>query len=151
MILGQVFSPKTIKLNLESTDKDELFEELLETIVAAHPSIDRAQALSAMREREVKMSTGIMHGIAVPHGASVSVEHVTGAIGISRAGIDYDALDGSPVHLVFMVLYNASETEGHLEVLKDLASVLQEPSFMKNVMEKQTPQEVFDLLVQYAV
>ena len=68
MILDQVFSPESVILNLESSDKEELFEELLESIVAVQPEIDRAQALSALRERESKMSTGIMHGIAVPHG-----------------------------------------------------------------------------------
>ncbi len=149
MILDSVFSPKTIKLNLESTEKDELFEELLEVLVSVYPSVDRTEALSAMQERESKMSTGIMHGIAIPHGATSSVEHIIGAIGISKHGIDYESLDGSPVHLVFLVLYNSSETEGHLAVLKDLATVLQDPSFMKNVIEMQSAQDVYDLLLRY--
>lgn len=148
-MLEQVFSPKSIVLNLESTEKDELFEEMVEAIVSVQPTVDRAQALAALRERESKMSTGIMHDIAVPHGNCMTVKGIVGAIGISRKGIDYDALDKAPVHLVFMLLSSTDETEKHLSVLKILASVLQNPAFSKEVIEKQTAQEVFDLMCQY--
>ena len=149
MILEKVFSPETVILNLESTDKDELFEEMVEAIVRVHPELDRAQALTALRERESKMSTGIMHGIAVPHGNCASATDVVGAIGIRHAGIDYDSLDKAPVNLVFLVLCNPEQPEMHLSVLKELASVLQNPGFVADVMEKKTAQEVYDLLCAY--
>ncbi len=149
MTLDSVFSPECVCLNLESSDKDELFEEMVQLMVTAHPEIDRAKALEALIERESKMSTGIMHGIAVPHGNCNNVKGVVGGIGISKAGVDYDALDKSPVHLVFMLLCNPDETELHLNVLKDLAAILQNPSFVKEVMEKTSGKEVYELLHQY--
>lgn len=149
MILEWGFSPKTVIVDLESTDKDELFEEMVETMVVAHPEIDRAQALEALKERESKMSTGIMHNIAVPHGNCASVKEVVGAIGISHKGIDYDSLDKAPVHLVFMILCNPEHPEMHLSVLKELSSVLQSPAFLKEVMEKKSGQEVYDLLCAF--
>lgn len=149
MVLAHIFSPKSICLNLGSTDKDELFEEMVQTLVTVQPGINREKALAALHERESKMSTGIMHDIAVPHGNCESVRGVVGAIGISRAGIAYDALDKQPVHLVFMMLCNPSETERHLEVLRDLASILQNPSFVKAVMEQRSEQDVYNLLCEY--
>lgn len=149
MVLEQVFSPKSIILNLESTDKEELFEEMVEAIVSVQPQINRAEALAALNEREAKMSTGIMHGIAVPHGSCMTAKGIVGAIGISRSGIDYDSLDKAPVNLIFMLLSNPEETERHLSVLRELASVLQNPVFSKEVIEKQTAQEVYDLLCKY--
>ena len=149
MILEKVFSPETIIMNLESTDKDELFEEMVEALVAVQPEISRSEALTALRERESKMSTGIMHNIAVPHGNCASAKDVVGAIGISRKGIDYDSLDKAPVFLVFLILCNPSQPEMHLSVLKELASVLQNPAFVKEVMGKENPQEVYDLLCAY--
>ena len=140
---------KTIIMNLESTDKDELFEEMVEALVAVQPEISRSEALTALRERESKMSTGIMHNIAVPHGNCASAKDVVGAIGISRKGIDYDSLDKAPVFLVFLILCNPSQPEMHLSVLKELASVLQNPAFVKEVMGKENPQEVYDLLCAY--
>ena len=149
MILEWGFSPKTVVMNLESTEKDELFEEMVEAIVSVHPEVDRNQALEALRERESKMSTGIMHDIAVPHGNCLSVKEVIGAIGISRKGIDYDSLDKAPVHLVFMILCSPEHPDMHLSVLKEISSVLQSPTFLKEVLEKQTPQEVYDLLCTF--
>lgn len=149
MILDKVFSPECVVLNLESSDKDELFEEMVQCLVSWHPEIDRDQALSALREREAKMSTGIMHGIAVPHGNCDTARSVVGAIGISRGGVDYDSLDKAPVHLVFMLLCNPGETDLHLQVLKELASILQNPLFGKQLQEKTSAQQVYDLLCSY--
>ena len=149
MTLEQVFAPDRVVLQLESSEKSELFEELLNVLVSTQPAIDWKEALSALEEREAKMSTGIMHGIAVPHGNCATVSSVIGVIGISRSGIDYNALDNAPVHLVFMLLCNPKATEAHLEVLKELATVMQNPSFIKEVMEMQTGQEVYDLLCKY--
>ena len=148
-MLERVFSPKSIILNLESTEKDELFEEMVEAIVSVQPGIDRAQAIAALQEREAKMSTGIMHDIAVPHGNCMTAKTTVGAIGISRKGIEYDSLDKAPVHLVFMLLSNPAGTEEHLEVLKVLAALLQNPDFIKEVTDKQSAQEVYELLRGY--
>ena len=149
MILDSVFSPDAVIVDLESTEKDELFEEMVQCLVSHNSGINRDEALEALRDRESKMSTGIMHGIAVPHGNCESVKGVVGCIGISHYGISYQSLDGSPVNLVFMLLCNPGETERHLSVLKEVAAVLQNPAFMKEVMELKTPQEVYDLLCRY--
>lgn len=149
MILSNVFSPKGINLNLQSKDKDELFEEMIECLVAVQPGIDRAQVLAAIKERESKMSTGIMHGIAIPHGRCACVDGVIGAVGISRQGVDYQSLDGAPVRLVFMFVCGENEAESHLEVLKELASVLQEPSFSKSMMEKTSAEDVYQMLKSF--
>ncbi len=148
MVLEQVFAPQGIILNLESEDKDELFEEMLEAVVKLQPSINRAEALKALHERENKMTTGIMHQIAVPHGVVESAEGVVGAIGISRKGIDYDSLDKAPVHVVFLLACSPEAAELHLKVFKELAAVLQNPAFVKEIMEKKTVQEVYDYINQ---
>ena len=148
MIFADVFSPKSVIVDLESEEKDELFEELLESIRLAHPEIDREEALRALNEREAQMSTGIMHGIAVPHGRCASVKGCVGAVGISRTGIDYDALDGAPVNLVFMLLCGANDDELHLEILKELSQVLRDPSFVSRICDKKSAQEVYDLLCE---
>jgi len=97
-------------------------------------------------DRESKMSTGIMHGIAVPHGSCDSIHGCFGAVGVSRKGIDYESLDNEPVYLVFMFLFGTSDNELHLSVLRDLAVVLQNPAFVEELKQKQTPQELYDFL-----
>ena len=87
MLLDKVFNPKAVNIDLKSEDKDEVFEELIEELVSVNPSLDRSVALAAVKEREAKMSTGIMSGIAVPHAKTSAVTDVQGAIGISRSGM----------------------------------------------------------------
>ena len=149
MLLSSVFNPKSINIDLQSEEKDEVFEELVEELVNADPTLNRAAALQALREREAKMSTGIMNGIAIPHGKTDAVNDVRGAIGISRKGIDYDALDGKPVYLIFMLLSSPDSSELHLRVLKRLSRLLNNPKFYAAAMEQTGPEALYDLICKY--
>ena len=147
MILGQVFSPNTINLNLESTEKDEVFEELVENFISVYSESKRVSVLSAVLEREDKLSTGIGKGFAVPHGICNDIEGVKGFIGISRSGIDFDSLYNKPVHIIFMMVSGSKDTEYHLQVMKRLALILNTSGIMENILSKKTSQEVFDTLI----
>ena len=149
MIFEQVFSPKSVIINLESTEKEELFEEMLESIVAVQSGIDRSDALQALEAREAKMSTGIIHLVAVPHANVGSVTGIAGAIGISSKGIDYEALDNEKVRLVFMLLCNPDESELHLKVMRELSVILQDPSFVEEMLAADTQRDAFDILCAY--
>jgi mannitol/fructose-specific phosphotransferase system IIA component (Ntr-type) len=149
MILGQVFTPKAINVNLVSEDKDEVFEEMVEEFIALQPSLDRSEVLASIQEREDKMSTGIIPGIAVPHGKSSFFSEIKGAIGLSTDGIDYDSLDQKPVHAVFMLISPLENSEEHLQVLKVLAQILEDPSFYRTIMSAKSPEEVYDILCSF--
>ena len=145
-MLGQIFTPDKIKIHLESTEKDEAFAEIVETMVSAQPQIDRDCAMQALENRESKMSTGILPGIAVPHAICSSVKGLEGVIGISKEGINYDSLDKKLVHVIFMFLFAPGETEKHLQLMKDLAAVLQSPNFYQEIMAKTSAQEVYETI-----
>lgn len=149
MILGKVFSPKTISINLKSEDREEAFEELAVLLHASYPEIDREEALKVIREREEKMSTGIKAGIAVPHGKISTAKGVQGVIGISHSGIDYESLDGKPVHLIFMLLSSPDECEYHLRVLRHLSQILDKPGFYDEIMNQQSADGVYSVLCRY--
>ena len=149
MLLDKVFNPKAVNIDLKSEDKDEVFEELIEELVSVNPSLDRSVALAAVKEREAKMSTGIMSGIAVPHAKTSAVTDVQGAIGISRSGIDYDALDGKPVHLIVLILSGADSTELHLRVLKRLARLLENSEFYAELMDQKTAEAAYNVFCKY--
>lgn len=146
MLLGEIFPKETIVLNLDSTEKDELFEELVEAIHNYCPELDRAEALNCLNDRESKMTTGIMHNVGIPHALVSSMNHSVGAIGISRSGIDYDSLDNAPVYVVFMILGAENETERHIQILKSLATVLQLPDFVSNLMKQESASDVFKFI-----
>jgi PTS system fructose-specific IIC component/PTS system nitrogen regulatory IIA component len=149
MLLSQVFDKNLIKIALESEDKDEVFEELIEELVRVHPEISRVEALDVIRVREKKMSTGIMRGVAVPHGVYPALAATVGAIGISRHGIDYDALDKAPVHLIFLLLTSSKDHQSQVSVMSRLSQVLSSPDFFSAVMEQSASQGVYDILCRF--
>lgn len=134
MLLHETFSAEMIKTGLEAEDKDEVFEELVDHFCQATGIQARADILEAVRTRESKMSTGIKKGIGIPHGKTDAVDKVCGVLGISRSGIDYDALDGEPVFLVFMLLAPKKDSENHLRLLKRLAELLDNPQFFTDII-----------------
>jgi PTS system fructose-specific IIC component/PTS system nitrogen regulatory IIA component len=149
MLLSQVFDKHLIKIVLESEDKDEVFEELIEEIVRVHPEINRMEALEVIRVREKKMSTGIMRGVAVPHGVYPALTSTVGVVGVSRQGIDYDALDKAPVHLVFLLLTSSKDHQSQVSVMGRLSQVLSSPNFFSAIMEQTTSQGVYDTLCYF--
>jgi PTS system fructose-specific IIC component/PTS system nitrogen regulatory IIA component len=149
MFLHDVFRPELIKVDLEALDKDEAFEEMVDHFCQAERSNVREEILDALREREAKMSTGIHKGIGIPHGKTNAVENVCGVLGISRRGIDYDALDGEPVYLIFMVLIPQKDTEKHLRILKRMAELLENPQFYIELVAQKDAQGAYNVIKKY--
>jgi PTS system fructose-specific IIC component/PTS system nitrogen regulatory IIA component len=149
MFLHDVFLPNRIKINLEAEDKDEAFEELTDHLCQAIKSNAREDILSALREREAKMSTGIQKGIAIPHGKTNARSTVARALGISRTGIDYDALDGEPVYILFMIIAPQKDTEKHLRILKRLAELLENPNFCIEHQAQRDAQSAYRIICKY--
>ena len=149
MLLNELFTGEFIKIGIEAEDKDEAFEELTEAFCQVSRLNIREEILEAIRTRERKMSTGIQKGIAVPHGRVPSIDKVYGILGISRKGIDYDALDGQPVYLLFMLLAPQTESEYHLRVLKRLAEMLQNPQFFTDLAAQNDPVAANGIIKKY--
>ena len=149
MFLYELFPPELIKLDLEADDKDEVFEEMVDQFCQVRKSNVREELLTALRERESKMSTGIHKGIAVPHGKTNAIENIYGTLGISRKGIDYDALDGQPVYILFMLFAPPKESEMHLRLLKRLAGLLDNPQFYAELLAQTDSHGVHGVIRKY--
>ena len=145
-MLETFFKPALINVDLESSDKDELFEEMVELFARGGCELDRAEALDALIAREEKMTTGIVPSVAIPHASCPSVKNGFGAIGISRKGIEYGSLDGKPVHVVFMLLFGSDGTALHLKVMQQLALILKNPEAASRLAEKKTAQDLYEEL-----
>jgi PTS system fructose-specific IIC component/PTS system nitrogen regulatory IIA component len=128
-----------MKIDLEAEDKDEVFEEMVNKFCEARKSGVREEILEALWERESKMSTGIQKGIAIPHAKTTAIEGIHGVLGISKKGIEYDALDGQPVYLVFMLIASLTDSEMHLRLLKRLAELLNNHQFYEDLQIQNDP------------
>ena len=149
MFLQDLFRPEFIKINLEAEDKDEAFEELVNHYCQASRQDIREEILEALREREIKMSTGIQKGIAIPHGKTDAINNVGAALGISRKGVDYDSLDGEPVYLLFMMVAPQKNTEIHLRILRRLSELLKNPQFYIDLQSQRDSQSAYKIICKY--
>ena len=153
MLLHEVFRPELIKIGLEAGDKDEVFEELVDQFCQAGNSDAsgnaREEILEALWERESKMSTGIKNGVAIPHAKTTALGQIHGVLGISQKGMDYNALDGKPVHLLFMLLAPLSDSEMYLRLLKCIVVLLDNRQFYTDLMIQKDGQGANTVIRKY--
>jgi len=149
MLLSEIFLPKFINCDLEATSKEAVFEEMVDQFCSASKKNIREDVLTALREREARMSTGIQHGIAIPHSKTTAIDGVYGVLGISKKGVDYDALDGKPVYLILMLLAPPVAAEKHLHLLQHMAGLLRCPSFYTDIVSAPDEDAVFETLKRY--
>ena len=151
-MLSSFISPSSIKVALESTEKEECFAELLEVLVAKNPELNRKEAMNALIAREEKMSTAVFPFVAVPHALCSSAGDTLVAVGISRSGIEFEPLEPETnsehpvVNVIFEILFEEKDTQTHLDVLRDILQLVSNPDFVKNVLQAKTSQEVYDII-----
>jgi nitrogen PTS system EIIA component len=142
MLLEQLFSIERIKVDVESLERRPLFSELVDFLaLSTRRAIDPAAVLSALEEREAKMTTGIYPRVAIPHAKVAGIGGCYGVVGLSRSGVDYGSLDGKPVNLVFMLVSDAEEAAEHLKALKTLAARLDD-ALVEEMLGASGPAEV---------
>ena len=146
MKISELLTEKLINVDLESFEKEEVFEELIDLLVREGMITDRDGARKAIIEREEKQSTGIGRGVAIPHGKSASVTQLIAALGISKEGLEYDSLDGEPVHVVFLLLAEEDNPGPHIETLAQVATLLKIPGFIEKLMAAESPRELYNVI-----
>ena len=149
MLLYEAFRPELVKIGLEAEDKDEAFEELVDHLCQAEKSDAREEILEALWERESRMSTGIKNGAAVPHAKTPALKQIRGIVGISKKGVNYNALDGKPVRLLFMLLAPLSGSEMYLRLLKRIVVLLDNHQFYKDIMKESDGEGINAVIKKY--
>ncbi|MDR2150657.1 MAG: PTS sugar transporter subunit IIA [Spirochaetaceae bacterium] len=146
MNIKTILSKDTISLHLKGTTKEAIIEELLDVLVAAHQIQDRAAALAAVMEREHKMSTGMKHGIALPHGKTSAIKDLVACIGISDNSVDFDAIDQKPCRIFIMTLSPIEKTGPHLQFLAEVSLLFKSAEKRAQMLTAESPQAVLQIL-----
>jgi fructose-specific phosphotransferase system IIA component len=146
VLLTELLTPDRIKIPLTSDTKDDLLRELVEIVGDDRVVRDREEVLRAVRERESVLSTGIGNGVAIPHGKSGSVTELALAAGVSRHPLDFEALDGKPVHLFFLLVGPESAAGEHVKALSRISRLLQRDSFRGRLSSASSADEFYAVL-----
>lgn len=149
MLISEIFKPDWVITSLKSQTKEDLFKELVDFAVKKVPSLSKDQLLDGLWDREKKMTTGIARNIALPHTHLPNLGKTYGIMGISQEGIEYQSLDGKPVHIVLCLIGDENAPDGHLLILKNLALLMTNPEFYPTVMKCKSPKEVSTTIAQF--
>ena len=131
MDLGDILSKEQIITDLRATDRWQAIDELIGNLVSTgriKPEYHEAIA-AVVKKRESSMSTGIGFGIGIPHASTDLIYEVVGALGRSKTGVNFDALDNQPVTLVTLFLVPQGQFQKHLHTLANIARLLHKTDF----------------------
>ena len=124
MLLTELLTPDRIQVPLRGASKDELLQELVEVLRRGGALSDADDVLRAVRAREEVLSTGIGSGVAIPHGKSDAVPELVMAAGVAPRPVDFDALDGNPVTLLFLLVGPESAAGAHVKALSRISRLV---------------------------
>ena len=133
MRIIDVLKEETIIAKLNATDKKGVLEELTGP-VAQLSGVDQEEMVRVLLERERLGSTGIGEGIAIPHGKLKSLQSLLVSFGRSQKGVDFEAIDGKPAHLFFLLLAPENSTGDHLRMLAGISRLLKDETFRQRLM-----------------
>src|SRR6516164_7804718 len=137
MDLGDILGPEQIIPGMNATNRWEAIDELINNLVATNkikPEHHDAIA-TVVKKREASMSTGIGFGIGIPHASTDLIYEVVGALGRSRQGVNFDALDNQPVNIVMLFLVPQGQFQKHLHTLANIAKMLHRDDFRQALQQ----------------
>lgn len=145
LLLTELLTPDRIRVPLASADKPGVLRELTQ-LLAERANADAGALLAAVLEREQVLSTGIGHGIAIPHAKSPLVTQLCLVGGSSAKGIPFEALDGEPVRLFFMLIGPDSAAGEHVKALSRIARLVRRESVRDALLAAPTPDAFHQVL-----
>ena len=148
MNLKTVLTTDTVNLHLKGTTKEAIIDELLDLLVSAGKVKDKAAAKACVMDRERKMSTGMKHGIAIPHGKTDSVEDLVACIGISDSPVDFDSLDQEPCRIFIMTLSPVDKTGPHLQFLAEVSLLFKSADKRQEILKATGAADVIRILTE---
>lgn len=146
VLLSDLLSSTRVKVPLEATTKDGLLHELVDVLAEDRCIQDPDEVLRVVKERESILSTGIGNGVAIPHGKSTSCRELSIAAGVAPAPVQFDALDGEPVQLVFLLVGPEAAAGAHIKALSRISRLVRQPELRQRLMRSRDPQEFLDAL-----
>lgn len=145
-LIGKILPDSHIVLDMEVSSKKRLFEQVGE-LLENESGLTRSEVFDCLFAREKLGTTGLGHGVAMPHGRAAYIKEVTAAFVRVKEPIDFDAPDNQPVSLVFVLLVPEDAIAEHLEILSHLASRFSEKSVYDTLLKTNDKEKVRQLLM----
>jgi nitrogen PTS system EIIA component len=148
MKILDILEVNSIVPELKGRTKKLVLEELIDAVKQHKPHIDSDRLMKVLLERERLGSTGIGDGIAIPHGKLKDIEDLVLSFGRSAEGIDFESMDGKPVHLFFLLVAPEACAGIHLRALAKIARLLKNGTVRKRLAKVDNREDIFSIIQQ---
>ena len=149
MNLLDILNPECIKAPLTHTDKRSAIEEMVDLLAATGKIANPTVLKDAVWTREQTRTTGIGHGLAIPHGKCSGVSGLAMAIGKPSVPIDFAAIDGKPVKLIILLASPPEKASDHIQALARVSRLMMMETFRDAIYAASTAGEIFELVKSY--
>jgi len=146
MKIADIFRKEHIVEGLKSKTKGDVLAELSGVFLHGDVTLSPEVVVNTLLDREKLGSTGIGDGIAIPHGKLAGLDHLMVSFGRSIEGVEFDAMDGKPAHLFFLLLAPENTTGQHLKALAKISKMLKDNAFRKKLMEAKSKDELYVII-----
>jgi PTS system nitrogen regulatory IIA component len=148
MKISDILSKELVIPDLREADKQSVLSELVRHLSHKVAGIDTSELLGVLLEREQLGSTGIGDGIAIPHGKLKDLKQLIAVFGKSAGGVSFDAMDGRPVHLFFLLVAPENSAGVHLKALARLSRLLKRNGFRQKLMSVADAEQLYQVIVE---
>ena len=148
MKISDLLNPAAVAADLKSAGKSEVLAELTDAMLRVENSLDHDEVVRVLQERERLGSTGIGDGVAIPHGKLKKIKDLMISFGRSRAGIDFDSMDGKPAHLFFLLVAPEESVGVHLKMLARISKLLKSPMVRQRLLEANGSEEICMIIAE---
>jgi len=145
MKVHELLDIKYILTEFKSENKDDVISELVDLLEGDSRIVNLEEVRKCVFEREEKMSTGVGKGFAIPHGKTNSVTDILAAFGKSETPIEYNSLDGEPVHLVFLLIGKENLVAKHIKLLSRISRLMNNEEFRKKLINASSKESVLKM------
>ena len=145
MKVFELLDERFILTDFNSDDKENVINELIDLYKESDKVNDIEKVRTAILDREKIMSTGVGKGFAIPHGKTNAVTDVIAAFGKTTRDIDYDALDGNPVHLVFLLVGRDDMVSKHIKLLSRISRLMNKDEFRERLVDLNSKEEIINI------
>lgn len=150
MKINDFLRDKAVATTLKSMDKPGVIRELVQLLVKSGDvkASDVDRFVEVLLAREALGSTGIGQGVGIPHGKSNCVNQLVGAFGISSRGVNFEALDGEPVYIFFLLVAPEDAAGPHLKALARISRLLKDKFFRDSLREAPDEKSIVRIIQQ---
>ncbi len=146
MRIAEFLNPNAIVPDLTATTKADVLQELSRSLAGGQPQLDAGKVMEVLRDREKLGSTGIGEGVAIPHGKLNGLSQLCASFGVSRGGVDFEAIDGKPTHLFFALIAPENSAGVHLKALARISRLFKNARFRQSILDARTAEEIYRLI-----